>query len=292
MMSTFSAEQLERLRDTRYHRTAALRVTSEEQALAFVNEVGFCFVFGDKQIEIPTLWGAVAGSRRPVPPTHHDPDIGRVWNWKDTLPTKGLVFYGQVLRKKPTLVSLELLPHFYALSPNYGEMDDYLLQYEEGKLSAEAKSIYEALLKHGAMATSRLRQEAGLAGGGENARLFNRALTELQMELKIAKVGISDANRWGYAYVYDLFLRQFPDVPTAARKINTDQAMETLLLRHLANVVAVPISNVRRLFGWDDWEWQRLMDRLAARGLIRTDLAIEGQRGPCVALNSAPLSAT
>lgn len=290
-MVSIAPEQLEQLRDARYHRTPSLRVTTEEQALAFVNEVGFCFVFGDRQIEIPTLWAAVAGSRRPPPNSHHDPDIGRVWTWKDTLPSQGLVFYGQVLRKKPTLVSLDLLPHLYALSPNYGELDDYLGQYEEGKLSAEAKNVYEALLAHGAMATSRLRQEAGLPGGGENAKLFSRAITELQMELKIAKVGISDANRWGYAYVYDLFLRQFSEVPAIAREISTDHAMETLLRRHLTNVVAVPERNARLLFGWDDWEWQRLMDRLRGRGALRDDVVIQGQRGPCLALADGPLPA-
>jgi len=290
-MPTVPPTRVEELRDIPYRRTARRRVTTEEEALAFIDEVGFCFVFGDKQVEMPTLWGAVTGSRRSVPPTHDDPDIGKVWRWKDTLPTKGLIFYGKALRKKPTLVSLALLPHLYALSPNYGDLNDYLIQYEDGKLSAEAKNVYEALLRGGAMATSRLRREAGLPGGGQNARLFERALTELQMELKIAKVGISDANRWGYAYVYDLFPRQFPDVPTAARKISTDQAMDTLLLQYLRNVVVVPMRNARRLFGWADWEWERLIDRLSARKLIRTDLSIEGQADPCIALAGAPLSA-
>ena len=290
-MASIARDELERLRDGTFHRTPALRVQSEAEALAFVNEVGFCFVFGDRRIDMPSLWAAVAGSRRSPPSSHHDPDIGRVWTWKDTLPSQGLVFYGKVFRKKPTMVSLELLPPLYALSPNYGSLDDYALQYEDGELSAEAKNVYEALLSHGAMATSRLRQEAGLPGGGDNARLFERALTELQAELKITKVGISDANRWGYAYVYDLFLRQFPEIPDLAREISTDRAMETLLLQHLANVIAVPERDARLLFGWDDWEWQRLMDRLQDRGTIRPDLAIKGLRGPCLALTNGPLSA-
>ena len=289
-MPTVSLTVLEELRDLRYHRTPRQRVTTEQDALDFVDEVGFCFVFGDKRIDMPTLWGAVTGSRRPVPPTHDDPDIGRVWRWKDTLPTKRMIFYGKALRKKPTLISLRLLPHLYALSPNFGAVDDYLMQYEDGKLSAEAKSVYEALLEGGAMATSRLRREAGLPGGGKNARLFERALTELQMELKIAKVGISDANRWGYAYVYDLFLRQFPGVPTAAREISTDEAMDTLLLQHLCNVLMVPVRDARLLFGWADWEWERLIERLAASDAIRTDLQVEGKAEPCIALAEAPLS--
>jgi len=165
MALDYTPEQIEAIRDLRYHRTPALRVRTEQQARQFVDQVGFCFLFGDKTTEIPTLWAAVCGSRRPMPHHHHDADIGRTWRWKDTLPSRGEIYYGKLLRKKPTLVSLSLLPCFYALSPNYGDVEDYLLQYEEGKLSSEARNVYEALLEHGAMATSRLRQLAGLSGG-------------------------------------------------------------------------------------------------------------------------------
>jgi len=281
-MPDYTREEIKATRDLRYHRTPALRVRTEEEARCFVDEVGFCFLFGDKSVEMPTLWGAVCGARRAVPNHHHDADLGRTWSWKDSLPSRGEIYYGKLLRGKPTLVSLELLPHFYALSPNYGDIEDYIEEYQSGKLTVEAKNVYEALMREGAMATSRLRQLAGLAGGGTNARRFDRALKELQMEFKIVKVGISEASRWGYAYVYDLFLRRFPELPEVARKISTDQAMDTLLLRHLYNVVAQPEKALQRLFRWDDWEWERLVERLADRGLIRRDVIIEGLRGPCL----------
>jgi len=281
-MPDYTREEIEAIRDLRYHRTPALRVRTEEEARRFVDEVGFCFLFGDKTVEMPTLWEAVCGAQRSVPSHHHDADLGRTWSWKDSLPSRGEIYYGKLLRGKPTLVSLELLPHFYALSPNYGDIEDYMEEYQSGKLTVEAKNVYEALMREGAMATSRLRQLAGLAGGGANARRFDRALKELQIEFKIVKVGISEASRWGYAYVYDLFLRRFPELPEVARKISTDQAMDTLLLRHLHNVVAQPEKALQRLFRWDDWEWERLVERLADRGLIRRNVIIEGLRGPCL----------
>ena len=58
-----------------------------------------------------------------------------------------------------------LLPCFYALSANYGELDDYLEQYRDGLLSIEARNVYEVLLREGALATSRLRQTGGAAWG-------------------------------------------------------------------------------------------------------------------------------
>lgn len=283
MSFAYTLEQIEDLRDIIYHRTPELRATSEEKALAFINEVGFGFLFGEQAVEIPTLWAAVCGSRRPMPNTHFDADVGRAWDWKDTLPTRGLIHYGKLLRNKPTFVSLEMLPYFYALSPNYGELDDYLQQYEDGKLSFEAKSVYEVLLNEGAMATTRLRQLANLAGGGQNARRFDRAVSDLQIELKIAKVGVADTNRWGYAYVYDLFMRRYPQISEQARQISTDEAMSTLLCRYLRNVIVQPASRVQRLFRWEPWEWNALLDRLADEGSIRRGISVEGLDDNCLA---------
>jgi len=289
MMRTISVERLEAYRDRQYRRKPSLRLADEEDALAFVNAAGFCFLFGDKRIPAPTLWAAICGSSKPVPRQHNDADLGKAWRWKDSLPSHGRAYYGKLLRDTATLVSLQLLPAFYALSSNYGEIDDYLLQYEDGKLTVEAKSVYEALMNEGAMATSRLRQIAGLAGGGSNARRFDRALTELQRELKIVKVGISDANRWGYAYVYDLFVRAFPEIPVAARGIPSDEAMATIVLRYLRNVGSVTERRLQMLFRWESWEWERLTERLAAGGQVDRQVHIEGQRGACLALADSGL---
>lgn len=276
MPSQLTHERIEQLRDLRYHRTAELRVRSEQQALAFIDEVGFAFLFGDKGVEIPTLWAAICGRKRELPHhSHFDADVGRTWTYKDTLPVRGEVYYGKLLRGKPTMVSLEVLPYFYALSPNYGELDDYLELYADGKLSVDAKAVYLTLLEQGAMATTRLRQLAGLPGGGDNARRFERAIAELQTNLMIVKSGIADTNRWGYAYVYDLFLRRYPQVPERAREISSDCAMEMLLTRHLRNVIAQPESSLRRLFRWEPWEWERLLQRLQARGALQT-VELEG----------------
>ncbi len=284
MSYDYTLGQVEALRDLRYHRTPELRLRNEEQALQFVNEVGFCFLFGDQDVEIPTLWAAVTGSGRDVPNDHYDADVGRTWEWKDSLPVHGLIYYGKLLRGKPTLVSLALLPCFYALSANYGELDDYLEQYRDGLLSIEARNVYEVLLREGALATSRLRQLVGLPGGGTNARRFDRALAELQVNLQIAKVGISDANRWGYAYVYDLFLRRFPDVPGRAKNLGAAEAMSRLLLCYLHNVVVQSETMAQRLFRWDAREWGPLLASLVQRGLLRRDLSVAGLPGVLMGL--------
>src|SRR6266498_2272607 len=69
-----------RWRDTTYRRASERRLKSAEEAVAFVNEVGFCFFWPIEGAELPSLWDAVAGDR-PVPNDHDDP--GHVtWGWK------------------------------------------------------------------------------------------------------------------------------------------------------------------------------------------------------------------
>jgi len=147
------------------------------------------------------LWAAVAGDR-PVADEHDDP--GHItWNWKDQSLDKRRWYYGKLLRGKATLVSLDTLPYFYALSENFGGVDDYLEEYRAGRLSAEAKTIYEVIRDGGAMDTVRLRREARMAAESSKAR-FEKALTDLQKGLKILPVGVAEAGAWRYAFVYEL----------------------------------------------------------------------------------------
>ena len=157
-----------------------------------------------------------------------------------------------------------------------------MIDYHDGKLSVEAKQVYETLLQIGALPTSRLRREAALSGKS-NANRFDRALAELQMDFRITRVAISDANRWGYCYVYDLLPRHFPEVVASAREISGRQARETILLRYLQVVVAATAAEVARLFGWQPGEVDRLADRLAQEGRLHKDVHIDGLEGEYLA---------
>ena len=279
MPPTLTRDALQAARAERYRRRPHLRVRSEAEALEFLNDVGLSLLFSAKDVELPSLWGALCGEDRPLPNHHDDRELGLAWNWKDSLPVAGKILYGKFLRKKPVFVSLDLAPFLYALSPNYGEpAEDYLQDYLDGRLSVEAKQVYEALLAQGALPTSRLRREAGL-GGKRNASRFERALAELQMDMRITKVAISDANRWGYCYVYDLLPRHFHSVVEAAREITGRQAREMILLRYLRTVVAATSDQVARLFGWELGAVERLTDRLAGEGRLQAGVRIEGLPG-------------
>jgi len=275
-------EQVGNWRDVRYRRRRSLRLRSSQQALQFVNDVGFCFLFPARALELPTLWEAICGESRPLPAQHDDVELGYAWHWKDELPSRGLVYYGKLLNKKPTLISLDLLPHFYALSENYGDIEDYLLEYQDGKLSEEARRVYEALLQHGAQPTSHLRRKAGLDGKG-NAPRFDRAIRELQLGFKIVKTGISDANAWGYCYVYDVMLRRWPDLARHAGAISSQEAMRVLLLAYLHNVGATTLPDVAHLMGWDLPRLVNLCERWASQGDLLATVRVRDWEGEYLA---------
>ena len=284
----WTSDFLRAARADRYHQVPHRRVRTEDEALSFLNQVGLCLLFSAKDVELPSLWGALCGDNRPIPKNHDDHALGLAWHWKDTLPTAGQVLYGRFLRKRPVFISLDLAPHFYALSPNYeNPAEDYLQDYQDGRLSIEAKQVYEVLLGQGALPTSRLRREAGLAGK-DNAARFDRALTELQSDFRITKVAISDANRWGYCYVYDLLFLHFPEIVAAARDITGRQARETILVRYLGTVVAATPQQVCGLFGWMPGDVDRMVAHLEAEGRIRSKVQIEGLAGEYLTTTMVP----
>jgi len=278
-----SAAQLTRARDLRYRRKPSLRLKTPADAVRFVNELGFCFLWPITGVEMPSLWAAVAGDR-PVADEHDDP--GHVtWGWKDQSLDKRWWHYAKLLRGKATLVSLDTLPYFYALSENFGGPDDYLEEYRAGRLSIEAKTIYEVLRDGGAMDTVRLRREARMSAESSKAR-FEKALTDLQKGLKILPVGVAEAGAWRYAFVYELVDRWFPDLPASARTIARTQARVTLVRRYVENVIAIIPAAVTRLWGWRKGEAEAAIAHLVELGEIVAGVKVEGARGEHIAAAS------
>jgi hypothetical protein len=265
-----TSDQIVKVREYRYRRSTERAIASPEQARDFVSEVGFCFFWPIKDIQMPSLFHAIAGRVRDVPHEHGDPDVSRSWSWKDNALGKRWWYYGKLLRRRATLISLDLLPHFYAASDNYGDLTDYLDEYSDGLLTAEAKDIYEALLNHGPLETIRLRRESRMSAEKAKAR-FNRALVELQVGLKVIPTGVADAGAWHYSFVYDILQRHYPELVGKARLITRSKAQEALINRYIENVVAVERRMVHKIFyalKWTTSEIDTSIDRLISRGTV------------------------
>ncbi len=256
---------------------AGRRVKTREEAIRYVNERGFIYFWPINGINLPSLWGAVAGDR-PVPDEHDDP--GHVsWDWKDSLLGKHVWFYGKILRKKATIISMEIAPYFYALTENYGSPEeDYLTVYEQGRMTQEAKAIYEALLDCSPLDTINLRKAAHLSST-ENASRFERALADLQADFKIMPVAVVDAGSWHYSFAYDIVARYEPGIVEKARYLGELDARQKLLEAYFRSLGAAQPRDVQKLFGWKPVETQQSVERLEQAGMLRTVQDAEGLPG-------------
>ena len=242
------------------------QLRSVDDAVAYVEERGFVYFWPIKGVDLPSLWTAVAGDR-PVADKHNDP--GHVtWGWKDSQLGTRRWYYGKLLRGKSTMVSLATLPYFYALSENYGDPDDYLMEDDAGRLTQEARQIYEALAGGGPMDSLKLRREARLAGKESSGR-FERALADLQRGLRVLPVGVAEAGSWKYAFIYELVTRWYPDLPAQARPIGRAEARAHLAGLLLQSVGVSTPAGFASLLGWSKDDALGAADRLVASGLAR-----------------------
>ncbi len=258
-------------------------ISSPEEALAWVNQRGFVYFWPIKGIPFPSLWATVAGER-PVADAHDDP--GHItWGWKDSALDKRIWYYAKVLRKKATMISLEVAPYFYALSENYGSPEeDHIIAYQEGRMTSAAKQIYEALLD-GPLNTIELRKAAHMTSKGSETE-FNRALEVLQADFKILPVGVAQAGSWNYAFIYAITAYHYPDLPEKARGIGESQAREKLLQLYFQSVGAAQARDVEKIFGWGREVTQRAVKRLLDGGQILSGVRLENQAGEWLALSS------
>jgi hypothetical protein len=246
-MPQLDGAHLRAYREKTFRTESGAHLRSAEEAVSFVEHRGFIFFWPVKGLDLPSLWTAAAGDR-PVPNEHDDP--GHItWQWKDSMLDQKRWYYGKLLRRRATIVSLELIPYFYALSDRVGDLDDYMLLYEEGRLTFEERSIADALLKHGAMHTIELRQKAHLSSTSAKSR-FERALAALQTGLYILPIGVAEAGSWRYAFIYELFDRWLPQIISQARDIPRREARKKLIATYLDSVGVSTLRAISQLFRW------------------------------------------
>ena len=169
------------------------------------------------------------------------------------------------------MISLNVAPYFYALSENYGSPEeDYLLAYEEGRLTQAAKQVYETLLNEGALNTIDLRRAAKLTNAKESE--FNKALEILQSDFKILPIGVAKAGAWKYAFIYEIVPRHYQDLPEQARTIGEREARTKLVELYFESVGAAQERDVIKLFGW-----QKELITRTITGLIEKRKLVESE---------------
>ena len=281
-MTSISTQTIQNYRAKTYRLLPGERVRTREQAVDFVNQRGYVYFWPITGITMPSLWAAVAGDR-PVADAHDDP--GHItWGWKDALLGGRDWYYAKVLRRKATMISFAVAPYFYALSENYGSPEeDYLTLYEQGRLTQEAKLVYEVLLDQGPMDTVALRKAAHLSSRNSESR-FNRALADLQSDFKILPVAVTQAGAWHYAFAYDIVARHYLDLPEQAHSISQKEARRKLAELYFYSVGVAQLRDLTRLFGWSRKLANGVTYGLIQEGILCRSLEIQNQPGEWFAL--------
>ncbi len=271
-------EMLERLRDATFRRLPRLRVRGERSALAFINEVGFCSTFHRVREPLPCLWQAVCGRRNPRFPkhTHSDPHIGLTWLLKDVLPAKKRVYYGKLLKGRPTLVSLSCFPAFFRLIRGDKRSGDYLSDYRAGLLSRTAMLVMDALLDSSPQYTAELRAACRLRGP-EQTREFERAIGELQRGLWIVKT--EERYEPSFSYRWDLLDHWLEREVTVAQELDTAEAVYRLVRTHIEAVHYTRVDLIARLLGLRLAEVLAGIDRLISERRAVSDQPVGGLPG-------------
>src|SRR5256712_1966009 len=260
------SREMERAFSRHRERIAARHTVKTADALVrMVDDLGFCFAFtGESAYPIPAAFDHLD--------TRSD---GRkwewMWGWKDELAEKKRLYYGKLLVKKPTFVSMKMLPIFYATFGRAGDPDDHLEDVRAGRLSEIARRIIEFLAVNGETQTKRMRSALGITSQ-EGKSDYAKAIEEVQRLMYVARVRAVGEGREDYNYTYDLFVHRYPETVRAAERLTSAEAMVAILERLLELAGGVTEKQVARIFDWGDERARSAIARLEAkRGVVRDD---------------------
>jgi hypothetical protein len=271
------ASKIQKYRTATYQILPNDRIQTKAEAVDYINRRGFILFHPSKDIKLPTLWQATNGDRS-VPIVHDDP--GHItWQWKDELLGERKCYYGRLLGKKMSFISLAMLPSFFRLTDNIEYEEDYLLIYQKGEMSYEAKQMYEVLLYEGPLDTLELRKRAGL-WGRENQYRYTKNLNWLQQNMMVVPIGVAAVGRWNYAFIYDILPRFFPDLVDQTQDLKLSSARVEILRKYFKSVGAADEVSIRKLFFWKPKSILRSLHELQEAGWLQSDVEVKGEVSP------------
>jgi hypothetical protein len=240
-------------------------VRTADSLVRMVDGVGFCFAF-------------TAEPAYPIPAAFDHLDTRSesrkwewMWGWKDELAEAKRLYYGKLLVRKPTFVSMRMLPTFYATFGRAGEADDHLDDVRAGRLSEISRRVIEFLAQNGETQTKRMRSALGISSQ-EGKTTYAKAIEELQRLMYVARVRAVGEGREDYNYTYDLFVRRYPETVRAAERSTSADAMTALLAHLLELAGGVTERQVAKLFDWSEERVAHAITRLEMkRALVRAD---------------------
>jgi len=247
-------EEIEEHRDACWRREATRVVETVLEAERFIEQVGFASALTDSRRPGPSLYVAVCGRRDAVLPRHvqKDPETSLTWQLKDQIVRRGKVYYGKLARGKAMFIAPRLIPYFHAI---WGVRQSE----ERRRLSAPARAVLRVLRHEWEMASSDLRQEAGL----KDRVSFTRAIDELQAAMIVVPSEAVYLPK--FTYLWTLAVGRFPDALTG-RRIRRDVALREIARCFLAGAGTTIPGELARVTGVSRPEAGRGNRALVAEG--------------------------
>jgi hypothetical protein len=224
------------------------RILTPVEAVKFIDAAEFCMLFPVKDVPVPSLYCAVT-RRNPHADFKWDHYAELLWKWKSSIPKRKRAFYGKYFRGRGTFISLKQLPFFLAMQQTTIDPENYDEFYSAGRISDNARAVWEALATHGPLATLELRNVAKMDSKAGNVR-FKRAMAELQCMLIVVHFGTEQETAAWASGKFELVCRAFPKETAAARAIAPEAARRALAVQFMALCPDSAPKDVARLLGW------------------------------------------
>jgi hypothetical protein len=221
------------------------RVKTPAEAVRFIDAAGFCVLFPLRNVPLPSLYHAVSGRAE----LQWDQYAELVWRWKDDLPKKRRALYTKYFKGRGTFLSLELLPHLLASHGTAVAPEDAASFYAAGRISPSACELWQALARHGPLATLELRHACKMDRKSGNLR-FKKAMLELQRLLVVTHSGAEQETGSWASSRFELVSRAFPAQVSQARKISPQDARARIAASYRSLYPGAPPLRLARLFGW------------------------------------------
>jgi len=228
------------------------RVLTPGEAVKFIDAAGYCMLFPVANVPLPSLYSVVS-RRSPGDGIYFDKYFEMIWDWKDQLPRRRRAFYAKYFRGRGTFISRQQLPSFLAMREAAVAPGEHERFYAEGRISADARVIWETLEREGPLATLELRHACRMETTAGNVR-YKRAMLDLQGLLIVSHFGAEQETGAWASNCFELVCRAFPAQTTAARNITPQVARARLAAKFLEWRPGAPATLLARLFGWPKQE--------------------------------------
>jgi hypothetical protein len=206
---------VEEYRDERWCREGTRQIETAFEAERFIERVGFAACLTDSRRPGPSLYMAVCGRRDAVKPRNvqTDHEMALTWQIKDDLVRRGKVYYAKLARGKTLFLAPRIVPYWHAIW-GVRRAD------EPRRLSQPAQAILRVLRREWEMATSDLRDEAGI----KDRATCTRAIDELQAAMIVVPSEVFYQPK--FTYVWTLGVGRFPDV--LRRRVSREIALREI----------------------------------------------------------------